>query len=240
MTNTSDISSPRISGPECAKEAWSLIKSDYWLLFAITVVGLMISGATLYILGGAMLCGIFKCYLKKIDGQPVKFEDLFSGFNYFGPGLVVLLIAIIPSIIVYAIIYFPLIVAMIAGNSLGQSGIVGLFIAGGLIDLVAVIALVCFHTLLLFAFPLIVDRGLSPMAAVKTSSSAVWANLRGMAGLLGVNILLTLAGSLAFCFGIYFTVPVIIATTVVAYRKLFPAMDGAYSSPPPPHNYSDL
>ena len=58
---------------ECVKEAWSLIKDDYWLLFAISIVGAMIGGITMYVLIGAMVCGIFGCYLKKIDGGKVAF-----------------------------------------------------------------------------------------------------------------------------------------------------------------------
>ncbi len=37
---------------ECFKEGWELIKSQYWMLFAVTLVGAMLGGASLYILLG--------------------------------------------------------------------------------------------------------------------------------------------------------------------------------------------
>jgi hypothetical protein len=51
---------------ECMKEGWELIKQDYWIFFAITLVGFLIGGISMYILVGAMFCGIFYCYLQKI------------------------------------------------------------------------------------------------------------------------------------------------------------------------------
>ncbi len=61
-----------ISPVECFKEGWALIKDQYWLLFAITLLGFLIGGATMYILMGAMLCGIYYCFLQKIDGKNVE------------------------------------------------------------------------------------------------------------------------------------------------------------------------
>jgi len=90
---------------ECVKEGWELIKGEYWLLFAITLVGVLIGGFTMYILFGAMFCGIFYCYLRKIDGRPIAFEDLWKGFEWFAPGLLVTLFIVVPIIILYVIIY---------------------------------------------------------------------------------------------------------------------------------------
>ena len=56
---------------ECVREGWELIKNEYWLMFAISLVGGLLAGVTVYVLLGAMICGIFGCYLKKIDGEPV-------------------------------------------------------------------------------------------------------------------------------------------------------------------------
>ena len=56
--------------------------------------------------------------------------------------------------------------------------------------------------------------------------------MRGVAGLILVNFVLAFAGYAALCFGIYFVIPVIIATNAVAYRKVFPArMDHNFISP---------
>jgi len=42
---------------ECVKEGWELIKSDYWLLFAVTLVGVLIGAMTLYIYSEAWFAG---------------------------------------------------------------------------------------------------------------------------------------------------------------------------------------
>src|SRR5436190_801948 len=109
---------------ECVREAWELIKSDYWLLFAITLVGALIGGITLYIALGAMGCGIFYCYLKKVDGDAVAFDDLWKGFGWFGPGLAVTIAIVVPLIIVYSVIYGPIVVATIMGQRMSQDKLV--------------------------------------------------------------------------------------------------------------------
>jgi uncharacterized membrane protein len=91
------------------------------------------------------------------------------------------------------------------------------------IDFVFIIIMVCVHTLIMFAFPLIVDRGLGGFKAVLTSAKAVWKNLSGVAGLFAVNFVLSLAGALACVLGLYLIIPILIAGNLVAYRKIFPA-----------------
>jgi len=209
---------------ECAREAWAAIKSDYWLLFAITIVGQMIGGVSLFIVLGAMVCGIFHCYLKKIDGETVSFDDLWKGFGWFWPGLGVAFAIVAPMLIVYAIIYVPVLMAMIMGTKLSEDELIAMLVGAAAVDLVFIVIMVCFHTLLIFSFPLIVDRGLGGIKAMTTSARAVLKNLGGVAGLIFVNFGLVLVGYAALCVGVYFVIPVIIATNAVAYRKVFPAI----------------
>src|SRR5688500_12849901 len=114
MTNT-EFRTGVINPVECVKEGFELIKRDYWLLFAIALVGGLIGGFTMYVLGGAMICGIFISYLKAIDGKPVVFDDLWKGMNFFGPGLVVILIIIVPAFAYYFFVYITLLAAMFGG-----------------------------------------------------------------------------------------------------------------------------
>jgi hypothetical protein len=44
-----------------------------------------------------------------------------------------------------------------------------------------------------------------------------------VAGLFGVGFVVALVGYLALCIGIYLALPLILASTAVAYRKIFPA-----------------
>lgn len=208
---------------ECYKEAWELIKNQYWLLLGITFVGALIGGATMYVLLGAMVCGIFICYFQAIDGKKVEFEGLFKGFSYFAPSLIVTIIIVVPMFIVLGLIYFPFIMAALMGSKLSQDELMALLLGTLTVDIIVTIVMVCLHTLLMFAFPLIVDRNLSALQAIKTSAKAVWGNLSGVAGLFGLGFIVSLLGYLMLCIGIYLVIPLIVASTAVAYRKIFPA-----------------
>ncbi|HMS10479.1 MAG TPA: hypothetical protein PKE66_13405, partial [Pyrinomonadaceae bacterium] len=96
------------------------------------------------------------------------------------------------------------------------------------------------HTLVIFSFPLIVDRKAGAWEAIKLSARAVWANKGGVGALFGVGFLLAIAGYLLFCVGIYLVIPIIITATAVAYRKVFPPLAERFSSPPPPDLYNNI
>ncbi len=214
---------------ECLREAWDLIKSEYWPLFAISLVGGLIAGFTMYILFGAMICGIFTCYLKKIDGGgPVNFDDLWTGFKYLGPSALAAILFVVP-IVVYMVVLFvtmysPLIAAAVMGRNADPSIIIGAFLGALAIDIVVAVAMTVIHSLMIFAFPLIIDRKLSSIDAIKLSARAALKNVGGIAGLIGVNFLLVILGQAAFCVGLYFVIPVMTASNLVAYRKVFPRL----------------
>ncbi len=210
---------------ECFKEAWELIKNDYWILFLIFFLGALIGAASLYILLGAMMCGIFNTYIKKIDGKPVSFEDLFKGFSFFAPGFLLFLVIIVPTLVMMGIIYAPFIAAIVMGSKLSQDEFYALLAGSFVVDLIVSIVVISFHTLLLFAFPLVVDKNLSAFAAIKTSAKAVWQNLGGVVGLFLVGAGINLVGALACGIGAYFTIPIVVAGNMLAYRKVFPAQN---------------
>lgn len=238
--NDTEFRTGAIKPIECFKEAWELIKKDYWILFAVALVGAIIGGVSLYVLLGAMACGIFHCYLQSIDGKPVSFDGLWKGFSYFLPGLVVTLFIVIPMIIVYGIIYLPFVMSIVMGSKLSQDEFMAMLFGSLALDFVLIIIMVCFHTLLMFSFPLIVDRDLSGIQAIKTSARAVWKNMGGVVGLILVNFVLMILGYLAFCVGLYFVIPIILAGNAVAYRKIFPAPNARNFAPPPPNFYQGI
>lgn len=209
---------------ECFKEAWELIKNDYWILFLIFFLGALIGSASLYILLGAMICGIFNAYIKKIDGKPVSFEDLFKGFSFFVSGFLLFLVIIVPTLVMMGVIYAPFIIAIMMGSKLSQDEFYALLAGSFVVDLVVSIVVISFHTLLLFAFPLLVDKNLPAVAAMKTSAKAVWQNLGGVVGLFLVGAGINFVGMLACGIGIYFTIPIVIAGNMLAYRKVFPSI----------------
>lgn len=233
--NLMEIRTGGIKPVECFKEGWELIKPDYWILFAITLVGVLIGSFTMYVLLGAMLCGIYYCFIRRIDGEKVEFEDLWKGFGFWLPGLSATIVIMVPVIIVYVIIYLPFVLAIAMGSKLSESELMGMLAGAFAIDAVIIVIMVCFHTLVMFTFQLIVDKGLGAFAAMKLSVKGVWANLGGVAGLFGVMFLLNIVSALT-CVGIYFAIPIMMAGTTVAYRRIFPRETTA-NTPTPPSYY---
>jgi hypothetical protein len=227
MTPDLSFNASAIKPIECVREAWKLIKSDYWLLMAISIVGAMIAGVTVYVLLGAMVCGIMICYLKKIDGGQVKFDDLWLGMKFLVPSIPVVLIFLVPLIVYFVVMFFtlysPLIVLAVMGeNNVDPSILLGTFGIAILIDLVVAVVMVTLHSLIVFAFPLMVDRNLNAIDAIKLSARAALKNAGGIAGLIVVQMGIALLGELMLCVGIYLVIPILTATNLVAYRKVFP------------------
>lgn len=230
---------------ECVQEAWELVKTDYWMLFAISLLGGLIGGATMYVLLGAMVCGIFYTYLKKIDGGgKASIDDLWVGMKYFMPSLLVTIAFVVPLVVwivvLFVTIYLPMIATVMMGNNPDPTVILGSFAVGLVIDVIVAVIMTIVHSLIIFAFPLIVDRNLSSWEAMKLSARAAMKNMGGIAGLIGVNFCLVLLGYLALCVGLYLMIPIITATSVIAYRKVFPALNNPNFDPPAPSAYQGL
>ena len=224
---------------ECFKEAWTNIKPDYWLLFAITLVGMLIGGVTLYILLGAMMCGINICYLNRIDGYTVALDDLWKGMKFVLPGLVVVLLITVPVMIVMGTLYVPMVLATVMGERMSQDELLTMMAGMFVIEIVFAFVMVCIHALLAFSFPLMVDRNLGPVKAMTTSARAVLKNLGGVVGLMLVAMVISTPIALITCgVGMYLLMPLIIGANVVAYRKIFPRQgQSPHYDPPPPYAY---
>lgn len=212
---------------ECVKEAWERIKPDYWMLFAISLVGAMIGGISMYVLIGAMICGIFYSYLKVLDGEgKPSIDDLWAGFKFFWPSLLVTALIVIP-IVVYTLalfltMYLPPIMKAAGGSHVSDEEMIGSVLIVLAVDIVIALVMVTIHSLLIFSYPLIVDRGLSSWDAIKLSARATLKNVSGVGGLIVVNFAIAIAGYLAFCIGLYLAIPLMTATNIVAYRRVFP------------------
>lgn len=240
MQQSREFQSGVIRPVEVYKEAWEMIKGDYWLMFAITLVGLIIGSLVPIILAGPMVCGIYIVLFAVHEGRRPEFDQLFKGFEHFVPSLIVSVVTTLPVFILLIVMYLPMIAIAIAGGQGARPGDIMPMIIGILIlELIIAVIMVCFHTLLMFAMPLIVDKKLGGIKAMTTSARAVLKNLGGVAGLFGVSFLLMLVGMLIFCVGMYLVLPLMFAANMIAYRKVFPAGSGGMA-PPPPNYYQGL
>jgi hypothetical protein len=198
------------------------MKERYWMVFGIVIVGMLIGGAVPIILIGPMMCGMFLCLFDLIDGRELKFEKLFKGFDYIWKSLLVSVLIFVPIFIVLFTIYIPMIAMAIAGPKMSESELIPFLIGTVIFEIVIVVVMVCFHTLIMFAYPLIVERGLTGVQAMMVSAKAVWNNLAGMAGLFGVGFVVAIVGYLMLCVGLYLVLPLIMMAQAVAFRKIFP------------------
>ncbi len=224
-TNMTDYRRGAIRPVECLQEGWNMIRERYWLFFGITLVGVLVASAVpLAILLGPMMCGIYLCLLRRRQGAPVTFEMLFKGFDYFMEGLIAALIQVVPVLILMIPFYVVLFAGMVRMEATARRGggpPVGFFmlISGLALGMVVVATIV--GALFIFTFPLIVDRKLSGLEAVKTSVRAVFGNLGGVIGLLVLNMLCGIVGVLLCYVGAFLFMPVGLAAWTIAYEQVF-------------------
>jgi uncharacterized membrane protein len=238
---TPDFRAGAIKPVDCIKEGWALIKDQYWLFFGISLVGILVGGVVPIILLGPMMVGIFMCLLQRLRGEPVEFGTLFKGFDLFVPGLIVAVIKIVPVLIVIVPYYIIMVSVMMANMPRGGgppedpsafiASMLGTEIVFGVV--VMVVSLVV-ELLFMFAFPLVADRKMSGMDAIKLSLKAAKANFGGILGLLLLNFAFSMLGVLCCFIGVYFYIPVTFASYAVAYRRVFPEVPETFISPPPP------
>ncbi len=230
---------------ECVKAGFDLIKSQYWLFVGMTVVGVLIGSVVpLGILMGPMMCGIYLALFQTRRGQPIEFGLLFKGFDYFGDAVIATLLHMIPIIIVIVPTYLFFYVGMfgmiaVSGNNgpdpAAMFGFLGFML---IVWFVIIILLIILSVVFTFAYPLIVDRRLSGLNAVKLSIRAAFANFWRLLGMLLVTGLLTFVGVL-FCYlGAFLVMPFGFAAIATAYEQVFGLGDVRPNVPPPPPTFT--
>ena len=215
---------------ECLEAGFALVKEQFWLLTGVTAVGMLLASlAPLGILLGPMCCGIYLVLFARMRGERIEFSLLFKGFDYFLESLIATLVQLgltflvmLPSLAVFLASFFVL----LPHNQAGGGGppvapTFLLFLAVGLVSLVTFALMLVIVVLCAFVYPLIVDRKLSGLAAIKASVAAGRANFWGLLGLVVLNGLLGIVGVICCYFGVYFVLPICFAALAHAYREVF-------------------
>lgn len=214
----------------CLQAGWQLIRDQYWIALGITVVGILMGSiAPMGILMGPMMCGIYFSFFAKSRGEKLDFKMLFKGFDYFVPSLIATLIQVVPMFVVMLPMNFFLIFKMQKNEWMLQSDDPVLAqqwlseFLGACLPVIGFIMLFIFGVslLLMFAYPLIVDRKLSGWDAVKTSFRAALSNIGGLIGLFLINFSLGLVGALCCYIGAAFVMPITLAASFTAYQQVF-------------------
>lgn len=236
MTTEIPFRTGAIAPVQCLRDGWQAVKDQYWLFMVLALVATLIGGAVPVVLVGPMMCGLYLCLLARMRGEPVEFGMLFKGFDYFVPALVAAAIQTVPVLVLVFVgdLIFMLFTFSVVPSSHQHSPPPIFWVGLVLFVIFATLISMTIHTIFLFAYPLVADRKLSGLEAVKISYRAVLKNLGGMVGLVLINMVLAIAGLLLCFVGMYFTLPVIFAAYTAAYRRVFPESSINFGSSPPP------
>jgi len=231
----------------CINDAWAMVKDQYWLFVGMCAVGLLIGGAVpLGILTGPMMCGLYMSFFNKRRRLPIEFGTLFKGFDYFGPSLVATLLHLVPMIAIivpaYLFFYISMIVSMgVAAQSNEPNPAAAFGIIGGFMLLwVVVLILVALISIgFTFAYPLIVDRKLSGLDAVKWSFKAALGNFWRLLGMYILTGLISIGGLILCYVGMFLVFPIVYGAIAMAYEQVFGLTEGdiAPDLPPPPPSF---
>jgi hypothetical protein len=230
---------------ECLRGGWNLIKDKYWLFVGMTAVGVIIGSVVpLGILMGPMMCGLYLALFHTRRGNPIEFGLLFKGFDYFGDSVVATLLHMIPIVVVIVPAYILFYVGLFFMMGRQQSGgepdpgtMLGFFGFLAVFWLVMIVILVLLSVIFTFAYPLIVDRRLSGVEAVKLSAKAALANFWRLLGLLLMTGVMGFIGIL-FCYvGAFLVMPLSFAAIATAYEQVFGLGELQPNVPPPPPTF---
>jgi len=230
---------------ECLRGGWSFIKNQYWLFVGMTAVGIIIGSVVpLGILMGPMMCGLYLALLQTRRGNPIEFGLLFKGFDYFGDSVVATLLHMIPIVVVFVPSYIIFYVGLFAMMSTQQGGepnaaaMLGFFGFFAVLWLIMIAVLILLSVVFTFTYPLIVDRRLSGMEAVKLSAKAALGNFWRLLGLLLITGFMGFIGVL-FCYvGAFLVMPVSFAAITEAYGQVFGLSEYHANVPPPPPTFA--
>jgi len=251
MTPSSQIPFRRgvVQPVECLKAGWNLISDQYWLFVGLSAVAMIVGSAIPFgILAGPMFCGLYLVYFRKRRGLPIEFGTLFKGFDYFGQSVVAALLHYIPIVVIvvfcYILMYVGMFATMFAASQAGEDAAPFAMLSFLLVVLVFYVVVLLLVILIsigfMFAYPLIVDRGLPGMEAVKLSFRAAFANFGRLLALSLLGGLFSVVGVMLCYVGILLILPITFGGVAAAYEQVFGLNEGgdlAPNLPPPPPTF---
>lgn len=229
----------------CIKTGWKLIRNHYWLFFGMCLVALLLGSFVPFgILLGPLMCGIYLSLFQLRRGGRIEFGNLFKGFDYFGESVIATLIHYVPMVIIilpfYIVLYGGMFLLMPRqGSEPDPASLFGFLAVLFVLLLVMLVLIILISAIFTFSYPLIVDRKLPGIEAVKLSARAAMGNFGSLLGLLLLNGLINFAGLLLCFVGIYLTFPISFAAIAVAYEQVFGLGEvQAPNLPPPPPTFT--
>jgi len=193
--------------------------------------------------------------LKKYDGEPADFVMMFGGFNKFIPAMLVSLIQAAPWIVLQIISLFAQF-AILFADIMGKRKFYqaepipdfsGIFTGTILIIFLLIMGIFLIISILIYitffcAYPLLAEHNIGAIEAIKLSAKAGWSNFGGLLLLAVFQFLIGFVGMMLCGIGIFFVLPIIYGSTVVAYRNIFPKINAIpqNNKPPQPNEYGEM
>ncbi len=218
---------------DCLRRSWSLVRQNLGLTvggtFLVILVSVVISVVPLVgslarmLLNGVFYGGIYWLFLKLMRGQTAVVGDAFAGFQR---GFLPLMLAgVVQSVLIGLVVVLCLV-------PFGFWAVLPIFTSGAkpgmdmvwkmLPGLLIAIPVAVFLSLIwVFAFALIIDRGLGFWEAMETSRKVVMRQAWRVLGLSLVGGLIGILGILALGVGFLVALPVAIGMIACAYEDLF-------------------
>lgn len=213
------------------KRSYDLIGDQYWLFLGITLVGMLVGSAVpLGLLIGAMMAGIYLCFLHREQGYRVEFATLFKGFDYFAETLKAWLLMLCASMVVllpfmaaiFVLVFIPMMESIRQSTAANQPPTAPqLPMALFILYPIALIANVLVTLPFLFVFQLIVDRNVQAMDAVRLSFRGVWRNFIGILWYIFVLMVLSMFLAMMCYLPAILFMPISFGTLFLLYRDIF-------------------
>lgn len=190
-----------------------------------------------FVISGPFMGGVLWLFLRGVRGEPAEVGDIFAGFKRaFGP---LFLVTLVQSLLI-GLCMTPFIIVLVmkfiatgmhfnpqdlennpaAAQELVKT-VLGLLFVTLPVLLMCLIPAIYLGTCWKFSLPLVMDKGMDFWTAMKTSFKMVnkhWWQVFGLLILIG---LLNVAGFMACCVGVLFTMPVGFAALMFAYETIF-------------------
>lgn len=189
-----------------------------------------------FVISGPLMAGVFYLFIRTIRSEPAEIGDIFSGFKrgflqLFLATLVqgiLILLCLAPFLVILLVKLVPALHQMnpqAATNPDQQleliKSLMPIFLGALPWLLICAIPATYLSVCWKFTLPLIVDKQVGFITAIKLSWKMVnkhWFQVFGVIILIG---LLNVAGALACCVGLLFTMPVGFAALMYAYETIF-------------------
>ena len=230
----------------CLRGGYDLIRDQYWLFVGMCLVAILVGSAVPFgILMGPMMCGLYMAIFQKHRGKQVEFGLLFKGFDYMAESIIATLIHVIPVVVIivpfYIAFYGALFLMMPRGGEQPDPGaLLGFFGAFFVFLIMVMLLIMVISVLFTFTYPLIVDRRLGGLDAVKLSAKAAIANFWPLLGLVLLTGLLGFCGVLLCYVGMFLVFPITFSAVSIAYEQVF-GIKGegpVVAGPPPPPTFT--